>query len=101
MIAAGPSPLSDAAPSLTPAINNELQVYFYGSQGVSAPTIGEPGAITARSNIKSSKEGFTLAFGDLAAPAAGTASPTFAATSSLASGLPVTTAQAVLLRPGP
>jgi hypothetical protein len=99
--AAGPSPLSDAAPSLTPAINNELQIYFYGSQSIAAPTISEPGAITQRANIKSSKEGFTLAFGDLAAPSEGTASPTYVATASFPSGTPVMAAQAVLLRPGP
>jgi hypothetical protein len=101
-IAAGASPLSDAAPSLTPAANNELQVYFYGSQSASAPTITEPGTITQRANLKSSKEGFALAFGDLAAPSGGIASPTFTAIASTnPGGMPVMTAQAVLLRVGP
>ncbi len=27
----GNNPLSDAAPSLTPSLNSEMQVYFYGS----------------------------------------------------------------------
>ena len=99
--ASGPSPVSDAAPSLTPPNNHELQVYFYGAQSVSAPSIIEPGAIAQQTDAKSSKEGFTLAFGDLAAPSQGIASPTYAASASIASGSPVLTAQAVLLRPGP
>jgi hypothetical protein len=99
--AAGVSPISAAAPSLTPANGNEFQIYFYASQSAAAPTISEPGAITQRANLKSSKEGFTLAFGDLAAPAKGTASPTYSAMASFASGIPVMTSQAVLLRPGP
>lgn len=98
---AGPSPVSDAAPSLTPANNDELQVYFYGSQSIAAPTIAEPGAITSRANLKSSKEGFTLAFGDLAAPSEGIASPIYAAMAGIPSGTPVLSAQAILLRPGP
>jgi Galactose oxidase, central domain/Kelch motif len=97
--AAGPSPISDAAPSLTPTNNNELQVYLYGSQSNGAPTITEPGAINTRSNIMSVKEGFTLAFGDLAAPSGGTASPTYLAMASFLRGMPVMTAQAVLLVP--
>ena len=97
--AAGPSPISDAAPSLTPTNNNELQVYVYGSQSNGAPTITEPGAINTRSNIMSVKEGFTLAFGDLAAPSGGTASPTYLAMASFLRGMPVMTAQAVLLVP--
>ncbi len=99
--ASGASPVSDAAPSLTPTNNHELQVYFYGAQGVSSPSITEPGAIAQRTNAKSSKEGFTLAFGDLAAPSQGVASPTYAAMASIASSSPVLTAQALLLRPGP
>jgi hypothetical protein len=98
---AGPSPVSDAAPSLTPANNSELQVYFYGSQSIAAPTIAEPGAIAQRANLKSSKEGFTLAYGDLAAPSEGVASPTYAAMAGIPSGIPVLSAQALLLRPGP
>jgi hypothetical protein len=94
--AAGASPVSDSAPSLTPSSNNELQIYFYGSQAYAGPTITLAGALTQRFDIKSSKEGFTLAFADLAAPSAGTASPTYAATASI-SGSPVMTAQAILL----
>jgi hypothetical protein len=101
--AAGSSPVTDAAPSLTPAVTNELQVYFYGSQNSAAPTITEPGAIAQRANDMSYKEGFTLAFGDLNAPPGGTASPTFIAMASaqIAGSKPVMTAQAVLLRPAP
>jgi hypothetical protein len=100
--ASGNSPISAAAPSLTPAGNNELQVYFYGSQSVSAPTITEPGTINQRADIKSAKEGFTLADGDLAAPSAGNTSPTYTAIATTFTGnIPVMTAQAVLLKPGP
>jgi hypothetical protein len=100
--ATGSSPISAAAPSLTPAVNQELQVYFYGSQTFLAPTITEPGAITQRSDIKSPNEGFTLAVGDLAAPPGGTASPTYNASASISGGgALVMTAQAVLLKPGP
>jgi hypothetical protein len=97
--AAGASPISVAAPSLTPSNNSELQIYFYGSQSASAPTITEPGAIMQRVNLRSAREGFTLAFGDLGAPAAGAASPTYSATASGSS--PVVTAEAILLKPGP
>jgi hypothetical protein len=101
--AAGQSPISLAAPSITPALNNELQVYFYGAQSNLAPTISEPAAITTRFNSASAKEGFTLAFGDLAAPPGGTASPTYPAmtNASLPGGLAVMTAQELLLRAGP
>jgi hypothetical protein len=99
--ATGASPISDVAPSLTPTGNNELQVYFYGSQSTSAPTITEPGAITQRSNAMSTKEGFTLAYGDLSAPPTGNPSPTFAAVANSTGGMPVMTAQAILLRLGP
>ena len=96
------NPASAAAPSLTPTGNSELQVYFYGSQGFTAPTIAEPGAITQLGNNKSNHEGFTLALGDLAAPPAMTPSLTYTATAtSGVSGNPVITAQAVLLKPGP
>ncbi len=97
--AAGASPLTDAAPSLTPTDNSELQVYFYGSQSATGPAITLPAAITERLDIISSKEGFTVGFGDLAAPSAGTASPTYTATATLAGGKPVMTAQAILLIP--
>ena len=97
--AASANPISDAAPSLTPSNSGELQVYFYGSQNSVAPTISEPNSITSRLNTKSAKEGFALAFGDLAAPPQGSASPTFVAMASTSSGLPVMTAQAILLVP--
>ncbi len=97
--AAGASPLTDAAPSLTPTDNSELQVYFYGSQSATGPAITLPAAITERLDIISSKEGFTVGFGDLAAPSAGTASPPYSATATLAGGKPVMTAQAILLIP--
>ena len=96
----GASPLSVAAPSLTPANNNELQVYFYGSQSGSGPTITLPAAITQRLDTISSKEGFSLGFGDFAAPSGGTASPTYAATATLPGISPVMSAQAILLVPG-
>jgi hypothetical protein len=99
--AAGAGPITVAAPSLIPANSSELEVYFYGSQSFSAPTITQPGAITQRSNIKSAKEGFTLAFGDLAAGSVGNPSPTYAAVANLPGGMPVLTAQAILLRLGP
>ncbi len=101
--AGGLNPVSSAAPSLTPNHNNELLVYFYGAQSFVAPTITEPGAIVQRSNIKSSKEGFTLASGDLAAPGQGTPSGTFTAMASInvTGGMQVMTAQSILLIPGP
>jgi hypothetical protein len=37
--AAGTSTVTVAAPSLSPDNNNELQIYFYGSQGAVGPTI--------------------------------------------------------------
>jgi hypothetical protein len=96
---AGASPLFNAAPSLTPAVNNELQIYFYGSQAASGPAITLSGSISQRFNVTSSKEGYTLAFGDLAAPSGGSASPTYTATAGQSGGAPVFTAQAVLLVP--
>ena len=92
------NPASLAAPSLTPAHNGEMQVYFYGSQNFSAPTITEAAALTSLANDKSTKEGFTIAFGQLAAPFMGNVSPTYNATSS-GSGPVVLSAQAVLLKP--
>ncbi len=97
--AAGASPLNDAAPSLTPANNNELQVYFYGAQSVTGPAITLPAAITERTDVTSSKEGFGLGFGDLAAPSAGTPSPIYTATGTQDSSTLVMTAQAILLIP--
>jgi hypothetical protein len=94
------NPAIAAAPSQTPAHNGDLQVYFYGSQNFSAPTIFEPAAITSRANDRSSKEGFTIAVGDLAAPFMGNPSPTYNATAA-GSGPVVMTAQAVLLIPAP
>ncbi len=93
---AGNSPVSVAAPSLAPSYDGEVQVYFYGSQGSRGPLITLPTAITQRSNFTSSREGFALAFGDLAAPSAGSFSPTYQARES---GGGVVTAQAVLLIP--
>jgi hypothetical protein len=55
--------------------------------------------MTERLDDISSKEGFTVGFGDLAAPAAGTASPTYTAVAAAASGNLVMTAQAILLIP--
>ena len=100
--AAGTNPVSVQAPSLTSANNNELQVYFYGAQAFAAPIITEPATITERLNEMSTQEGFTLAFGDLAAPPGGTVSPTYVAmaTSNIPDGSPpVMAAQAVLLVP--
>ena len=100
--AAGTNPVSVQAPSLTSANNNELQVYFYGAQAFAAPIITEPATITERLNEMSTQEGFTLAFGDLAAPPGGTVSPTYVAmaTSNIPNGSPpVMAAQAVLLVP--
>jgi hypothetical protein len=97
--AAGFSPVSDASPSLTPANSNEMQVYFYGTQAAVGPTITLPAAITPRFDTTSSKEGYALAFGDLAAPSAGTASSTYTATATLNFYSPAMTAQAVLLVP--
>ena len=94
--ATGASPVSVAAPALTPGVNNELQVYFYGAQGAYAPLITIPAALAQLSNTPSSKEGFGLAFGDTGAPAAGTASSTYSATES---GGEVMTAQDILLIP--
>jgi hypothetical protein len=100
-VAASGNPVSAAAPSLTPQSNGELQIYFYGSQGSVAPTIIEPSAITKRADIRSAKEGFSLAFGDLAAPAEDIASPTYTAIADSSSGTPVLIAQTILLKPGP
>ncbi len=96
--ASGTSPVSASAPSLTPSNNNELQVYFYGAQSHAGPTIALSGALNPRFNAISSKEGFSLAIADLAAPSAHTASATYATTASI-SGSVVMTAQAVLLKP--
>jgi hypothetical protein len=96
---AGATPLSDAAPSLSPGNNNELQVYFYGGQGAAGPALTLPGAITQRLDVISAQEGFSLGFGDLAAPPAGNASPTYNATATLSGGTLAMSAQAVLLIP--
>ena len=97
--ASGASPVSLSAPSLTPGSNSELQIYFYGAQARSGPIIAPSTALTVRFNARSSKEGFSLAFADLAAPFAHNASPTYPATTTLSGNL-VMTAQAVLLIPG-
>jgi hypothetical protein len=96
--AAGTIQISVAAPSLTPITNGELQVYFYGSQSNTAPTLTLSNILDQRFNTSSSKEGFALAFGDLTAPFANAASASYPATASL-SGSAVITAQAVLLLP--
>ena len=88
---------SVAAPSLTPHSSNELQLYFYAAQSSSAPIITLSNALTQRFDTKSSKEGFTLADADLAAPSAGTASPTYSASASISGS--AMTAQAILLIP--
>ena len=90
-------PANAAAPSLTPANNNELQVYFYGAQNSGPPRITLPAAINARANEPSTKEGFAIGFGDLAAPAMGNPSPTYTASAS-GTGKVVLSAQAVLLK---
>jgi hypothetical protein len=95
-IAAGPTPLSDMAPALTPSANGELQAYFYGAQGDTKPTLKLSPSITTRSNTTSPVEGFVLAFADLAAPAAGRASSIYSVT---VKGGGAATAQAVLLIP--
>jgi hypothetical protein len=95
-VGAGNSPISDAAPSLTPSNNNEQQVYFYGAQAFAGPKVTLSNSLTQRANDVSSKEGFSLAFADLAAPAAHTASPTYPASATV-SGTEVMSAQAVLL----
>jgi hypothetical protein len=96
--AGGTTPIFASAPSLTPGMDNELQVYFYGSQSHAGPTVALSGAITQRFDVASAKEGFTLAFADLAAPSANFASSTYPAVASI-SGTAVLTAQAILLIP--
>lgn len=96
--AAGNSPISAAAPSLSPSNNNELQVYFYSAQSHAGPALILSNSLAQRLDVSSSKEGFSLAFGDLAAPPAHNASPTYNATA-IISGSEVMTAQAVLLIP--
>jgi hypothetical protein len=91
----GASLFSLSAPSLVPVNNKELQIYFYGAQSSTAPTVALSNALNQRLDEKSSKEGFTLAFADLAAPSAGNASATYPATVTNAA----MTAQAILLVP--
>lgn len=92
----GGDPTSEAAPSLVPAGNGELQLYFYASQSASAPTLTLSNGLNQRLDVRSSKEGFSLAVADAAAPAANVASPTYAASATIGSGAAMT-AQAVLL----
>jgi hypothetical protein len=95
-------PVIASAPSLTPMQNGDQQIYFYGSQDSKAPIIGQLNPINFHSVLSSTQEGFTLAFGDLAAPAQGVASPTYiVSATSQTNGTPVLTAQAVLVRSGP
>jgi hypothetical protein len=95
----GSSPLAAAAPSLTPGADNELQVYFYGAQSHAGPNLALSSALNQRFDIVSSKEGFSLAMGDLAAFSAGNPSATYPATASMSGTTIVMTAQAVLLVP--
>ena len=88
--------VSIAAPSQVPVANNELQVYFYAAQSASAPAITMSNSLNGRFNTRSSKEGFTLAFADIAAPSAGNASPSYPASTTNAA----MTAQALLIIPG-
>jgi hypothetical protein len=85
---------------LTPSHNGGLQVYFYGAQNVYAPFISQPAAAMSRANDRSSKEGFTLAFGDLPSPFLGNPTATYYATAG-GSGNVVMSAQVVLLIPAP
>ena len=98
LASAGGSPVTAAAPSLTPGNNNEFQVYFYGSQSHAGPQITVSSALSQRFDIISSKEGFTIAVADAAAPSAGNGSSTYPAVASM-SGTAALTAQAVLLVP--
>jgi hypothetical protein len=97
--AGGTSPLTDAAPSLTPANNNELQVYFYGAQSAVGPSITLPALITGLLDTRSSKEGFGLGFGDLAAPSSGILSSVYIAVGNQDTSTLVMSAQAILLIP--
>ena len=90
----GNSPLSATPPWSSPTYGNELRICIYASQGFYAPNISPPAALTQRLNANSSKEGFTLAFGDVAA-SAGTSSSYAAAEN----GGGVLAAQSILLIP--
>ena len=94
--ASGASPISGSAPSLTPTNSNDLQVYFYSGQSTIAPTLTPSTSLATRLDLGSSKEGFTLAFADLAAPFAGVTSATYPASGSTSGNLALT-AQAILL----
>jgi hypothetical protein len=96
---AGASPITVSAPALTPTNSGELQVYFYGGQAVTAPAIAPAAALNQRFNVGSSKEGFTLAFADVVASAAGIISPIYPAKVTISSGNAAMVAQAVLLIP--
>jgi hypothetical protein len=93
---AGTSPVSEAAPSVTPSNNSELQVCFYAGQAFAAPTLTFSGSLNRRFEAGSSKEGFALGFGDVSAPGAGTASAAYSGTVSIA-GTAAITAQTILL----
>ncbi len=62
----GQSPLSADAPWSNAQYSDEQRLFFFASQAVSAPAISLPTAITPRLRARSSKEGFALAFGDIA-----------------------------------
>jgi hypothetical protein len=70
---------SPSSPSVTPRQNGDILVALYMGQAASAPTCTLSGSLTSRYNNASTKEGFTLACGDVAAPAAATSSSAYAA----------------------
>ncbi len=102
MTASGTSPVSVSVLSMTPNNNHDLQVLFYGAQAPSAPSLSLSTLLTQRFNMSSANEGFALAFGDIAAPFAHTASSVYPAVSTLSGGgTEVVIAQAMLLIAGP
>ncbi len=101
MTAAGTSPVSVSAPSLTPNNNHDLQVLFYGAQAPNAPTLALSSLLTQRFNMSSSKEGFASAFADGVAPFVGTPSSVYPVFATLSGSTEVVTAQAMLLIAGP
>src|SRR5208283_2937273 len=86
----GNSPVSASPPTASPTYSNELRICFYASQGGSAPGLSLPGALTERLSVGSSKEGFSIGFGDANAAASGNYSAT-------ETGSGVLTAQSILI----
>ena len=78
--ASGTSPISASAPSLTPRNNNELQIYFYGSQANAAPTITLSNALTQRFNARSRRKALPSPSLILLLHSPTVASPTYPAT---------------------